>query len=249
MKKTMVVLGAVALAVGMVLVGGVSAQATDNDEASKPYVYVAWRIDDQSVSQADLDAQNHATIFPQTLAGSWPTDSDAKVQFRNHLDCGTAYQTDVYFNNEVTASLVAGKVLTSAQHPAESHVRDDGSTWDVFRTPRCEVEVSWNFEATPPTCDKDGVLPELVDGDHYTLQYDRDIDGPGKYTITATATGEYVIVGPATQDIVVEGKVGACLASTGVNDVTGWLIPFGVGLFLLGGAGLLLGRRRMVVGK
>jgi hypothetical protein len=53
----------------------------------------------------------------------------------------------------------------------------------------------------------DGALPTLVNGEHYTLAYDRVFDGPGDYTITATADEGYVLSGATSKTITVEAAL------------------------------------------
>lgn len=69
------------------------------------------------------------------------------------------------------------------------------------------TEVNWNIEPVAPQCAVDGALPTLVNGAHYTLAYDRVFDGPGEYTVTATAADGYVISGDTTKTITVEAAL------------------------------------------
>lgn len=70
------------------------------------------------------------------------------------------------------------------------------------------VEVNWNITPNAATCSADGSLPALTDGEHYTLAYDREFDGPGSYTVTATAKAGYVISGQSSKTLVVDGATG-----------------------------------------
>jgi hypothetical protein len=105
-----------------------------------------------------------------------------------------------------------------------------------------------------PTCNADGSLPTLVDGDGYTAKYDRLFDGPGVYTATYTVTGDNTAFETGTSvsyDLTVLGKTGNCPvvpsgnggADTGLNgnqpgiDTSFWTAGntalFGGGAFLV----------------
>ena len=67
-----------------------------------------------------------------------------------------------------------------------------------------------NFDLTgiPPTCSADGGLPGLPETEGYSLAWDREFDGPGTYTLTATADTGYVIEGQTSKDFTVEAATG-----------------------------------------
>lgn len=106
--------------------------------------------------------------------------------------------------------------------------------------------------------------PEAVEGVAWASSTDSE---SGRVTVTATALDGFVLSRDGVERVFVVtwefvDSDEACpvvappvtppsaeLAHTGMDDVTGWLVPLGVGLLLLGGAGLLLGRRRVFVGK
>ena len=57
------------------------------------------------------------------------------------------------------------------------------------------VPVQFNVEPTPASCDADGILDTSVfpiDREGYTITVDRPYDGPGVYTLTATAKDGFV---------------------------------------------------------
>lgn len=70
------------------------------------------------------------------------------------------------------------------------------------------VTVVWDLEPVAPTCKDDGKLPDLPEQAGVTFAWDREFDGPGEYTVTATAEEGYVIVGDDSKTITVEGKTG-----------------------------------------
>lgn len=73
------------------------------------------------------------------------------------------------------------------------------------------VPTVFNANPAPPTCDDPGALPTLGTFEHLTLTWDRAFDGPGTYTLTATATGGYTFPDGTTvktKTFVVAGAIG-----------------------------------------
>ncbi|WP_345800653.1 hypothetical protein AAIB33_14415 [Microbacterium sp. AZCO] len=86
--------------------------------------------------------------------------------------------------------------------------QDSWGEWTVTSTkvtpdPACApdtvpVPALFSVAPQPPTCGSDGSLPALVTLEHVTLTWDRPFDGPGTYTLTATATDGYTFADGTT---------------------------------------------------
>jgi hypothetical protein len=73
------------------------------------------------------------------------------------------------------------------------------------------VPALFNVEPTAPTCDTAGSFDTAVfpiDREGYVLTVDRPYDGPGVYTITATAKEGFVIEGSISREVTVLGPTG-----------------------------------------
>jgi hypothetical protein len=296
MKKTMAVLGAVALAVGAALAGGVSASATDAYPTTD-VVTAVWSIPGGNA------LNGHHFDAPQTLVGVY-----AGNQLNGAIvptTCGSAYQVDVYVNDVGTKTLLTEtRVLNGPNNPYEhliaggsgvayKLVQNEACPPPVVKTPVVEftysatcgsltlvttttdVNAEWYYgtqalvggvrvgsAVVKGSGAKTTVIPFAEDENGGAVEVDvqtyasteQDILPAGwglgvSHLVTVDTdcvTPPEVTPPPVVPPTTPKPPV---LAYTGVNDVTGWLIPFGAGLFLLGGAGLLLGRRRMFAGK
>jgi len=85
----------------------------------------------------------------------------------------------------------------------------DGTTLNVETNCKPDsVTVNFDLTGIPPTCSADGGLPGLPETEGYSLAWDREFDGPGTYTLTATADTGYVIEGQTSKDFTVEAATG-----------------------------------------
>jgi LPXTG-motif cell wall-anchored protein len=108
------------------------------------------------------------------------------------------------------------------------------------------VEITAVPSVTPPTCEAAGklVIPSI---EHVIFAGGANGDGPGDYTITASAEEGYVLtgdVGPWNLTVLPK-KTGcpATLAETG--PINPWSIALLAGLSLISGVGFLTARRRL----
>ena len=85
-----------------------------------------------------------------------------------------------------------------------------GTTAPCYDNSLRPVTVNFDFAVVPPTCVADGSLPDLPDGAPvgYTLAWDREFNGPGTYTLTATEEEGRVIVGDDSKVFIVEAATG-----------------------------------------
>jgi hypothetical protein len=162
------------------------ASATGDNDDSTPYVLAAWQMPDDGSGWPQ-----HLVEFEYTAVVSLDLLDD---ELASKPGCHQ-YQVDLYRDSAITDSLLAGRVLYGVNTPPEDLV-----TWKYFWDTECDIPVTVQFDVptTAPTCEAgamfDAVFPIVREG--YTLTVDRPYDGPGVYTITATAAEGYVFSGP-----------------------------------------------------
>lgn len=113
-----------------------------------------------------------------------------------------------------------GPEYTPVDPPAESITFYHSSGKDIshfsvalVEVPDEDVPVPALFNVTPtaPSCEDAGTFDTTlfpIDREGYVLSVDRAYDGPGEYTITATAKPGYVIEGSISVVVTVEGPLG-----------------------------------------
>lgn len=108
------------------------------------YVTVAW------VMPSWINATTPS--WPQTYALSVKTNTASLGALDSDLKCGVPYQVDVYFDNDVTASLIAGKHLDGPGVPPEALIPGGwGAAYKVVMTkcPPVENKVCTTIAAGP----------------------------------------------------------------------------------------------------
>lgn len=122
-------------------------------------------------------------------------------------ECNTTRQHDRYEGTraELLAFLQDGVLSGPASSPEDAGY---AKQWYFTHGKICATA---QFDVTPTgaTCEADGTLdtgifPIVREG--YTLTVDREYDGPGAYTITATANPGYALQGDVSKVITVDGK-------------------------------------------
>ncbi|WP_456826734.1 hypothetical protein [Cellulomonas sp. P5_E12] len=119
--------------------------------------------------------------------------------------CGTTYQQDLYKGTraQIDTILADGK-LTGPNPPEDANFVKQ---WYFVSSAPCvptPVAVLFDVAPVPPTCEAAGSLNTSVfpiDRVGYVLTVDRAFDGPGMYTITATAKAGYQFSGPGNPTV------------------------------------------------
>lgn len=133
--------------------------------------------------------------------GEFLPGTEAGIDYLNALyDDETGIYT-VYPLDGYVIVLSEGSLFTLNEDGSASF--DSGS---YFSDEPCEALLPVVFDSTPnpPTCSEDGTLPNLesnVEGvlfPNVTLTFDRAYDGPGEYTLTATASEGYAFADGTT---------------------------------------------------
>lgn len=266
-KKFAILTTAVLLSLGWILTSGAAAQAD-----VPTYTLAAWKLGPLS-TPADLNAASITNAFAdqQKLVGQ----VDQTVLNLNALDTTLSpgcYQIDGYNKGDITTALLAGGVLNSPNHPAESLATGaPGLVGNPYKY-ICILPT----EALPDgsqTCDTFTIPNVTVDGNtKYTLTTTADVFGPagsrpvgGTYPLTAAVS--YTMHTLASAAVVQNSKTysfaptacatptptptptepatpptGPKLALTGVV-INWWLILYGVVLIGGGYGAFRLGRR------
>jgi hypothetical protein len=140
-------------------------------------------------------ADNGTEPWPQHLVGSVKTVSEL-LDALDHLalDCGSFYQADLYADDEVTASLLAGGFLNGPSNPAESWPHGQykshySKQWTTAPCPEL-TPVTPTLDWVPPSCDEPG---SLILGPGEGIAWAGVLNDDGSTTYTASATAGFVI--------------------------------------------------------
>ncbi|GAA1955184.1 hypothetical protein [Microbacterium deminutum] len=172
-----------------------------------------WTVPNLDKLPADSNECTEYTVITPTLEWTPPTcDAGGTITFGPDRGVSWLESPNEDGSSTWTASPQDGYVFAEgaqtewvvpllAQLPEDS----DACNMDV------PTIVTFDFAPKPPTCEAAGsfdTAPFPIDREGYTLKVDRSFDGPGTYTITATAKPGFTIEGPTTATITVLGAIG-----------------------------------------
>jgi len=153
MSRAGLIIGACAGAalLGVAVFGGAGAA---NAVVVEPYTIVAWNVSDPM----DVWA------VPQTYHASLGITVPDLTALDSTLECGSAYQIDIYNSGPITDALIAGGVLVGPNNPQEDLIPGgDNVAYHVINTAACVVPpVVVPPVVTPPVDVPVSTEPELA---------------------------------------------------------------------------------------
>jgi len=193
-----------------------------------PPILVHEAYTDPDVTVIDVEAVDKwyswtggpSDTHPAPPAGSWQVDNGNHNGFDQspgllQRDKGNSGESDWFYHVVIAeqSHVVPGEHHDAVYAPGDHHdaVYTPGAHHDAVVCPPpgdTPVPAVFNVEPVPATCDSEGSFDTSVfpiDREGYTLNVDRPFDGPGDYTITATAKPGFVLTGEVSRVVTVEG--------------------------------------------